>query len=147
MTVMFPEFFGMPQSVIRTGLWARMRERERSLYTVLLHESERYCTRQFDRTDAQLSSIAGICPRSIREGRIKLQEFGLIIAKRGKGNVYTYTICNPDTHAPWPGDPKARIPYVKKLRQGNTSNAKASYSNPVTTGKPVPGMPLSFDVM
>lgn len=143
MTVMFPEFFGMPQSVIRTRLWAQMKARERTLYTVLLHESERYCSRQLQRTDAELSELSGVCTRSIRDARIKLQEYGLVRSQRGRGNVYTYTMCNPETGQPWPGNPKSPIAYIKKadrLPVGPTVNDIGSKQ--LSAAK---GVPLSFN--
>jgi hypothetical protein len=49
-----------------------------------------------------------------RCARKKLQERGLVVCSRGVGNLYAYTLCNPETSSPWPGDPKQRIPYRKK---------------------------------
>jgi hypothetical protein len=114
MTTMIDKFFGMPQSVMRSGTWAAMKPSEQTLYVALLHESERYCTREFQRSDARISDLAGISPRACRDARIKLQERGLIRYKRGKGNIHVYTLCNPETGQPWAGDPKQRVPYLKK---------------------------------
>jgi hypothetical protein len=39
------------------------------------------------------------------------------------GNAYTYTICNPESGEPWPGDPKKPFAYVKK-RENVVANAR-----------------------
>jgi hypothetical protein len=61
---MFDRFFGVPQTVIRSGTWAAMKPTEQSLYIGLLHESERYRTREFLRTDEQLRQLIGLSSRS-----------------------------------------------------------------------------------
>ena len=88
------------------GIWARLKPREQNLYICLLHESERYRTRKLHRTDAELLRLGKISPRSLRDARIKLQEYGLVVCERGRGNVYAYTLCDPRTSMPWPGDPE-----------------------------------------
>ena len=113
-TVMFPQYFGVPQKVIRGGLWPKMKPSEQSLYVCLLHESERYSTRAFRRTDAQLRALSGVSPRAFCNARKKLQERGLISYNRGRGNVYNYVICDPETGRSWPGDSKRPVLYKKK---------------------------------
>lgn len=115
---MFKEFFGVPQAVIRRGLLPEMKPTELSLYLALLHESERFCTRELKRTDEAIMKIAGPRPRSLCNARKNLQERGLILCVRGPGGVYTYSLCDPDTGCPWPGDPREPIPYVKKSERG-----------------------------
>jgi hypothetical protein len=114
MTTMFDKFFGMPHYVVRSGIWAAMKPSEQSLYTCLCHDSERYRTRELQRTDAQICELAGLSSRACRDARIKLAERGLVRYKRGSGNVYVYTLCNPETSEPWSGDPKQQIRYIKK---------------------------------
>ena len=152
MTTMFAKFFGMPQCVIRSGTWAVMRPSERSLYCCLLHESERCRSRKFQREDAKVCELAGISPRACRDARIKLQERGLICCERGRGNVYVYTLCNPETQKPWPGDHRLRIPYVKKS-DSDRASSPTTLSAPTDTtlpdrkqpeSKEIHGVPLSF---
>lgn len=151
MTTMFDKFFGMPQYVIRSGTWAAMKPAEQSLYTCLCHDSERYCTRELQRTDAQIWELAGLSSRACRDARIKLQERGLVRYKRGRGNVYVYTLCNPETGQAWPGDPKQQIRYSKK-----SDRAFPPVITPAPTSTTLPernqpapgdfhGVPLSFD--
>ena len=116
MTTMFDKFFGVPHHVIRTGTWSEMKPTEQSLYICLLHESERCCNRQLVRTDAQMQDLTRLSSRSFCNARKKLQERRLVLCERGSGNVYVYRLCNPETGKPWPGDPKRRIPYVKKSK-------------------------------
>jgi hypothetical protein len=150
MTTMFAEFFGMPQRVIRSGIWAKMKPSERSLYVCLFHDSERYRTRELQRTDSQICELAGLSSRACRDARIKLAERGLLRYKRGSGNVYVYTLCNPGTGEPWPGDPKKPIRYIKKANPITSADAG---SVPPTTDlrkrdQPprgdIHGIPLSF---
>lgn len=109
----------MPQAVIRDGLWARMRPGEQSLYIFLMHQSERYRTRVIAATDSQISQATGTASRTLCNARKKLQEHGLVQYRAGTGNKYVYTICDPSTRQPYPGDP--RIPQ----RTGAKSEARA----------------------
>jgi hypothetical protein len=135
---MFTNYFGVPQSVMRLGTWARLKPSEQSLYICLLHESERYSTRRIRRSDSELVQLSGGSSRAFRNARIKLKENGLIDYERGRGNVYVYMLCDPATGRPWPGDPKAKIAYLKKSeRKGATSIADNQRSTPQ-------GVPVSF---
>ena len=154
---MIERYFGIPQYVIRSGLWTQMRPSEWSLYVCLLHESERYSTRKLQKTDATLCKLAGLSSRAFCNARKKLQEYKLVICERGRGNIYSYTICNPETGLPWPGDPKARIPYVKKQTAGAGPEAlrpvpkQEAREDPITPSckpesRPIQsyGIPISF---
>jgi hypothetical protein len=151
MTTMFDKFFGMPHYVIRSGIWAAMKPGEQSFYTCLLHDSERYRTRELQRTDAQICGLAGLSSRACRDARIKLQERGLVRYKRGSGNVYVYTLCNPETGEPWPGDPKRQIQYIKKSDRSSppVTPSAATSTSLRERRQPAPGdlhgVPLSFD--
>ena len=123
MSVMFPKYFGVPHAVIRLGFWAQMSPKEQSLYTVLMHDSERYRTRELVRADADISQFAGISPRALCDARKKLQERGLVICERGKANVYRYILCDPETGRPWPGAPKEIVRYRKKDDSGGGISA------------------------
>lgn len=114
MTVMIDRFFGLPQSLIRSGVWANMKPSEWSLYVCLMHDSEQYRTRELVRTDAQLCQSTGMSSRALCDARKKMQERGLVVCERTTGNVYLYTICNPDTGQPYPGHPKTPVLYRKK---------------------------------
>lgn len=113
---MIPKFFGMPPQVIRLKIWPSLKPVAAKVYVVLYHESERYCTRELSRTDAQLAELAGVSRRALRDARIKLQEHGLVLYSVSPGAAYTYTLCDPETRQPWPGNPKHPIRYEKKIR-------------------------------
>jgi hypothetical protein len=115
-TVMIPRFFGVPQEVIRSGLLRTVKEGEVRLYLALMERSEYYCTREITLTDQQIRGLVGAAPRTLCDARKKLQELGLIQYRKGGGNRYTYVICDPATNNPYPGDPKATIPYQKKAK-------------------------------
>jgi hypothetical protein len=114
MAVMFDRYFGIPQSVMRDGIWARMKPSEQSLYVALCHESERYTSREMIRTDDELEKISGVSPRRQRDARIGLKERGLISFEHIPGRGHRYVLCNPQTAQPWPGDPKVRARYIRK---------------------------------
>lgn len=125
MTVMFDRFFGVPQQIIRSGLWAKMKPTEQSVYICLLHESERYRSRELARTDYQLREIVGVSSRALCNARKKLVERRLVQCVRRTGNVYVYTLCNLETGLPWPGNPKTPVLYQKKTTDIHTSAAPA----------------------
>jgi hypothetical protein len=113
-TTMLDRYFGVPQQVVRSGLWKKMKPGEKDLYIYLLEQSERYQTRELRRTDTEISQNVGVRPRTLCNARKKLQEHGLIRCLRGDGNKYRYTLCDPATGHPYPGNPKERIPYAKR---------------------------------
>src|SRR6476646_6914261 len=103
---MIDSFFGVHPYVLRSGQWGKMKPGEKDLYLYLLEESERRCTREIAATDAQIRSLIGAASRTLCNARKKLTEYGLITCKSGQGNRYTYTICNPKTGLPYPGNPR-----------------------------------------
>jgi hypothetical protein len=119
-------FFSVPQFVIRTGLWPRLKPSQQSLYVGLLHEAERYRSRELLRTDAQLFELCGVSNRSLRNARIKLQEHGLI-GFRPLRNGHLYTICDPRTGKPFPGGAKDK---KAPSADGGTRNAPGSSPAP-----------------
>lgn len=120
-------WFAVPQHVIRSGVWHDLKPGEKGLYITLLHESERYSTRQLaPRLDRNLSELSGVSPRSLRDARIKLQERGLIQFTPSQ-HGYIYTICDPRTGFPFPGSPKERI--APRLTSVVTNEEKNEISN------------------
>jgi hypothetical protein len=160
MTVMLPQFFGVPQRLVRSGLLTRLKPAQLCLYVGLLHDSERYCTRELIRSDQQLTALTGVSPRSLRDARIKLQEHGLIQYQLHPGRRCTYVICDPLTGKPYPLDPKEKILYSRKTAKAppvsvpdqRTPDAaeRAEKRTSVTSQSPdhgdlaVHGVPLSF---
>ena len=130
MTVMLDKFFGVHPFVIRTGLWSRMNPGEQSLYIYLMVESERCCTREMKRSDHEITSLVGVAGRTLCNARKKLQEYGLVVCRRGEGNKYTYTICNPATRQPYPGP--ARDPIVCAKRERGNAKGSTTDVSPTT---------------
>jgi len=142
MTVMIDRFFGLPQQVIRSGLWKAMRSSEKDLYVFLMQESERCCTRQVHCTDAEITKAVGLKPRTLCNARKKLQERGLIACARHQGNKYEYTICDLATGKPYPGNPKERIVYAKQ----NTAQAVQEKPPEPSSAATVPPPPVGQDL-
>lgn len=136
MTVMFDRHFGFPHFVIRSGVWAEMKPSEQSLYVCLLHESERCSTREIQRTDSSVCLLTGLSSRTLCNARKKLQERGLLVCRRAHGNIYIYTICNPETGKPWPGHPKQRILYRRKEPASNPTTERETTQGEVLTTLP-----------
>lgn len=131
MTVMIDSFFGVHPCLLRSGLWRKLRPGERDLYLCLMEESERCCTRELTTTDAEVRRLVGTAPRTLCNARKKLQEHGLIRYKAGEGNRYTYTICNPKTGQPYPGDPRTPILMPKRgLRKEGELRRSPVYPTP-----------------
>ena len=121
MTVMFKGFFGVPQFVIRSGLWARMKPSEQSLYIALCHDSERYCTRELRRSDAEMLKLTGLSSRTLCNARKRLPELGLAHYHLQPGGKHVYTLLNPQTGVPWPGAPDSS-PFRAKKKSGPVSS-------------------------
>jgi len=119
---MLDSFFGVHPLVIRSGLWARMLPGQQSLYIYLMEESERCCTREIKRADQEITATVGVAARTLCNARKKLQEYGLVVCRRGEGNKYTYTICNPVTKLPYPGPPREPLVCAKRIR-GNANDS------------------------
>lgn len=122
-TVMIDKFFGVHPYVTRSGLWAKMKPGAKDLYIYLMAESERNCTREMKRTDAVITLAVGVSGRTLCNARKKLQEFGLILCKKGEGNKYNYVICDPLTHQPYPGDPRVSITCAKRGRAAESPSS------------------------
>lgn len=137
MTVMFDRFFGLPQQVLRSGLWKVMRPGEKDLYVFLMAESERCCSRQLGCTDKEIAERVGVKARTLCNARKKLQERGLITCVRQRGNRYQYVICDPSTGQPYPGNPKERMVYVKKPQAGPIQSQPSA---PLSEGHGLPGV-------
>jgi hypothetical protein len=121
---MINKFFGVHPQVVRSGLWARMRPGEKDLLIYLCEQSERHCTRELKRTDAQINAAVGTAPRTLCNARKHLAEYGLIQYCRTDGNKFVYVICDPETGTPYPGD--ARQPLTcHKRRTAPTSEQSA----------------------
>jgi hypothetical protein len=123
---MLDKFFGVHPHVIRSGLWSKMRPGEKDLLIYLLEESERHCTRELKRTDAEVSATVGAATRTLCDARKKLSERGLIQYRRTDGGKFLYTICNPETQQPYAGDPRQPITCHKRRATSSEQPAPAA---------------------
>src|SRR5262249_28225449 len=98
-------------------LLTRLKPAQLCTYIALLHESERYCSRELDRSDQQLTALTGVSARALRDARIKLQEHGLVQYEHRSGEKHRYVICDPATGRPYPFPPKEKIPYLRKAQK------------------------------
>ena len=79
MTVMCPQFFGIPSTVVRLGKLKALHPVAVKLYVVLWHESERYSNRQLTRSTKELIKLVGGSPNSHAKARAELKEAGLVL--------------------------------------------------------------------
>jgi hypothetical protein len=135
-TVMLDSFFGLHPHVVRSGLWAKMKPGEKDLYVCLMAESERRRTRLIKATDPAIHALVGVASRTLCNARKKLREYGLILYKAEQGNRYTYTICDPKTGAPYPGDPKDRVDGTHRTRSEHQETAESPAPTAIAPPKP-----------
>jgi hypothetical protein len=142
---MIDSFFGIHPYVVRSGRWAKMKPGEKDLYLYLMEESERRCTREIEATDAQVASLVGSAPRTLCNARKKLCEYGFIRCKAGQGNRYTYTICNPKTGLPYPGDTRTPIVLPRRDRAKAVEGAGVAVTKAPAERKPAHVARISSD--
>ena len=137
---MIDSFFGIHPWVVRSGLWAKLKPGEVNLYIYLLEESERRCTRQLTVTDEEVKTV-GTASRTLCNARKKLQEHGLIRYEIGQRNQYKYTICDPKTRQPYPGDPRQPMTVPKRSGSQGAASATATPSPVVVAPQPLSAKP------
>jgi hypothetical protein len=115
MTVMIDRFFGMPPGIIRLGTVKSLSGVAIKLYMALWHESERKRTRLVRCTTAELEQLTGCSRNALTTARTDLAHAGLLQAERYGQQSFALLLCDPETGKPWPGDPKERILYQKKI--------------------------------
>ena len=111
MTVMFPRFFGIPQSAIRSGKVKELSGSALKLYVALCHDSERHCTRELTRDTTQLQELVGGCRNSHAKARAELVKAGLVRAELYGTEGYVFHLCDPETGKPLPIPPKQKMTY------------------------------------
>jgi len=101
MTAMFPSFYAKP-NLLKLGLLREMSSHgELALYEYLIEMCDRRNSRQFTVVDKDVFKVTGISERTLIAARKKLQKKGLILYR-----LHLYTVCDPETRQPFPGDPK-----------------------------------------
>ena len=114
MTVMLRRYSGFSPEIFEKGLVLRMRGSSLFLYLFLCRTSDRKSSLQFKASDKEISEQTGASPRALCDARRNLATLGLIHCERCPGGMYTYSLCDPETGRPFPGDPKTKAQYVKK---------------------------------
>jgi hypothetical protein len=117
MTCKFPHFGGYPKPLFDLGYWARMSGGAKGVYITLCDESDNRSTRRFKLKDPELAELSGVSKRRLGDARTELSEMGMVVCEREPGGLFTYELCNPKTGRPYPGDPKAKVPYEKKKKE------------------------------
>jgi hypothetical protein len=117
MSVMIGRYSGFPPELFEKGIVLNMSGGSLRLYLFLLRQSDRKSSRQFTVTDQEISQQTGASTRMFSHARNNLLSLGLIHCQRPIGGSYVYTICDPETGQPYPGDPKVRAPYTSKKKQ------------------------------
>jgi hypothetical protein len=114
MTVMVPNFFGVPTASLRGGKFKDLSGIATKVYMALCHESERYSTRELTRTVAQLQELVAGSPNSHAKARAELMQAGLVQAEPYGTDGFVFVLCDPETSQPWPLHPKERAVYQRK---------------------------------
>jgi len=150
-TVMLDSWFGVHPQVVRSKLLKQLKPSEILLYLYLMERSEFLCNRVIRARDCDITEAVGLSSRAARNARIKLQECGLIRCVRGPGNVYIYTICDPRTKQPYPGDSdKPMVPPKRGYSdpiQSSSADAQRPRDQPKEPSNTSPqshGIPLKF---
>jgi hypothetical protein len=115
MTTMIERFFGMPQVLLRKGLLCRLSWTGVKLLAAIYYESERCCTRRVKLSTAELISLTGSSRNSLATARAELVSLCLVDIEMNTKQEFIINLCDPETGKPWPGDPKQKIQYQKKV--------------------------------
>lgn len=143
MSQMFPGFFGVPQAAIRSGKLKNLSGFAVKLYVALCHDCERYSTRELKRTTAQLQKLVGGAHNSHIKARKELKKAGLVDFEDGGAAGIIFRLCNPDTGAPWPHNPREKVSYQRK---SNDQTASSPHSGPASpSSEELPGAQTSGD--
>ncbi len=116
MSVMIPRFSGFPPELFEKGIAPKVSNTGLRLYIFLCRHSDRKSSRQFAVSDKEISQHTGASVRALRDARINLTTLGLVVCQRSPGDAYLYSLCDPNTGRPYPGDPKTRLQYTKRDR-------------------------------
>lgn len=137
MSVRIPRFFGVDPTVVDDGIVAKMSGTELRLFIYLMRRSDRYSTRKFKATDKDIVGGVGGSPAAYCTARKRLRSKGLIEFERNDGGHYVYQICDPATGKPYPGDPKQKPPYVKRVKRNSVQQVGLTAKTPVTIPTPI----------
>jgi hypothetical protein len=122
-TFKFPRYSGFPIELLSLGHWAQMSGGAKGLYIVLCGASDRRSSRRFELKDEDVVKMAGVSRGTLNAARKELSEMGMVVCDREPGGRFTYTLCNPKTGRPFPGDPRAKVAYDDEESSSATADA------------------------
>jgi hypothetical protein len=93
-------YFQIPEDLITHRIMENMKESELKLYLALLYQAQRYSTTTPKLTGHEFIKVSSLAKSSATTARKSLVEHGLIRAKRGVGNAYSYELMNAITGRP-----------------------------------------------
>ena len=120
MSIKFARYSGFPPEIFEKGFVPKMSASGFRLYIFLCRESDRKSSLQLYLTDRAIILETGTSARALTDARVNLKNLGLIECNKDKGGAYTYDLCDTETCKPFPGDPKAKQVYVKKVKSWTT---------------------------
>ena len=112
---MIPVFYGKPPKLLDLPNCVEMSHATFRLYDCLWGLSDRRSSLQFDVTDEEIKKRTKLAERTLANARKDLTERGLIVCHR-RQRGYSYSLCDPETLQPYPGDPKERRLYERKRK-------------------------------
>jgi hypothetical protein len=108
-TTKFPTWVGLPPEFFDLGYFEKLSDSGVRLYMALCWNSDRRSSRKFELDDRDVTKSACISERTFRDARKELAQQGLIVCDPKSAGRRVYTLCDPNTGLPYPGDPKAKI--------------------------------------
>jgi hypothetical protein len=130
MTFKFPHYGQYPKEMTRMGYWAQMSGGAKGVYIALCEASDRHSSRRFELKDADVIKMAGVSKGTLNAARKELIKMGMVGCKREPGGRFTYELFDLKNKRPYPGDPRAKIPYTKESRMADTPPADETPTAP-----------------
>lgn len=120
MTVKIPRWWGGPPEFFELRRHVGISRCALLLFNILYWQSDRRSSRRLVFEEEELAEMADISTRRLGDARKQLSERGVVICERQRGGKYVYQLCDIATRQPYPGDPKAKVPYKKKSSPATT---------------------------
>lgn len=117
MTVDIGPFTKVPNRYFGSGIGQTIGPSASVLYFALCEHGNRNSANTFKASDRALASETNLSPRTIRNARIRLREYGLISFSRDPGESYTYELLRQEMN--W-------VPLVNRPRQSKMPRAMAA---------------------
>jgi hypothetical protein len=122
-------FYSVPQFLITSGLLKELSAGALKLYQLLLFTAQKRTKVELEMSNLEIRNQADLSPNTIRRGRTKLKEVGLVDLKQISGGRYTYVILNPLTGSP--------LPHPRSPQGGNSPAIPSMASTPTPSSASV----------